>query len=191
MADQTAELTKAVRNVLLDKALREDNLRTAIDAVRDGADINVQTSDGVTILMLACFKGNIDIVKGLLDVPTINLNATRWDGMTALMIAIQLRHFEIAELLLEKGADTFPVRTRNPFDNAMMIAMKAKPAQESQNASYSRLLTLLQETQTAQGESRVGGSMAQGGSQAASQGGKRRRRKTRRTKKNIKHRRQY
>ncbi len=81
-----------------------------------GTDVNEKTDDGITALMRAARKGNIDIVRALLDQGAI-IDLKDRDGWTALMYAIKGRNTEIVELLIKNGAD---VDTR---DHILMTAL--------------------------------------------------------------------
>ena len=68
-----------------------------------GADINAATSEGVTALMYAADRDDIDMVRFLLE------NGSKPDlkpytGITALMSAVQQNYFEVAEILITHGA---------------------------------------------------------------------------------------
>ena len=69
-----------------------------------GADINVETDEGATPLILAISNYKLDAVKLLLqynpDVNTVTRNKE-----TPLLIAVKLGNFEISEALIRAGAD--------------------------------------------------------------------------------------
>lgn len=92
-------------NYALKKALEGQNLEIAMALVMKGVDINTQTSNGFTTLMLASCMGNTHSVTQLITDRRINLNARRRDGATALMICIQNGHVEIAQQLLQADLD--------------------------------------------------------------------------------------
>jgi ankyrin repeat protein len=67
-----------------------------------GADMNLQTKDGVTALMAAVARGNFQICRLLVDSGAdVTLKHTK--GMTALGLANAAGHQSIAELL-QSGA---------------------------------------------------------------------------------------
>lgn len=92
-------------NYALKKSLEGQNLEIAMALVMKGVDINTQTSNGFTTLMLASCMGNAHSVTQLITDRRINLNARRRDGATALMICIQNGHIEIAQQLLQTDLD--------------------------------------------------------------------------------------
>ncbi len=61
--------------------------------------------EGNTPLILAVQKGQIEVVKALLNGKKINLNKINKEGQTALGIAVKENHPKIVELLLNAGAD--------------------------------------------------------------------------------------
>lgn len=75
--------------------------------IEDGADIEGKDELGMTCLVIACSKGNLDIVKLLLE-KGANVNAPAADGTTPLMAVAgsgSVYGVEISEMLLKKGAD--------------------------------------------------------------------------------------
>ena len=69
------------------------------------ADVNSPLPDYLdTALIRASYKGYKDVVKLLLAQPGIQLDAINIDGDTALMVAAEKGHLEIAEMLLKAGA---------------------------------------------------------------------------------------
>lgn len=79
--------------------------------IEQGADVNVRTPDGETILHQNVFGGKVEIVELLLAAGA-DFNAKNLDGETPLFIAAYKGWKEIAGLLLAKGADV------NARDNA-------------------------------------------------------------------------
>ena len=72
-------------------------------------DVNARHKYGKTAFMLACYKGQIDVVKLLLDHSedkNIDLNATTYSlGRTAFMIACGEGHKAVVKLLLDYSKD--------------------------------------------------------------------------------------
>ena len=78
---------------------------TALLAGQKGKmDPNACQTQKITALMLACKHGHDEIVKKLLDIPSLNINAQDSQRWTALMYAIDSDHGHIARRLLEAGA---------------------------------------------------------------------------------------
>ena len=73
--------------------------------VKNGADVNANGKNGYTALMLASFKGCLEIIEYLVgkgaDVNAKNGN----NGNTALIMASKQGHHEILKYLLENGAE--------------------------------------------------------------------------------------
>ena len=82
-----------------------DALATLLDA--DARLVDARDGDGSTPLHCACWKGNLEAARLLLDrgadPGAINTN-DHW-GTTPLHAAAHANHKEIARLLLERGAD--------------------------------------------------------------------------------------
>lgn len=107
---QTALMWAAARN-------NADAVRWLVEA---GTDINVRTNNpskgarmsvftsplptGFTALLFAVRAGSIDATKALLDAGA-NVNDTLSDGESALVVATANAHWELAEVLLDRGAD--------------------------------------------------------------------------------------
>jgi len=67
-------------------------------------DPNACQTQKITGLMLACKHGHDEVVKKLLEIPSLNINAQDSQRWTALMYAIDGDHGHIARRLLEAGA---------------------------------------------------------------------------------------
>ncbi|XP_072919429.1 KN motif and ankyrin repeat domain-containing protein 4-like [Hemitrygon akajei] len=67
--------------------------------LNNGANVNIQDTDGSTALMCASEHGHIEIVKLLLAQPGCNSELTDKNGNTAMNIALQAGQKEITELL--------------------------------------------------------------------------------------------
>lgn len=85
---------------------------------KDPEIINTKNSNGFTPLILACYKGNVAVVKFLIEnSKTINTSS---DMGTPLMACVVKGSNEILELLLQKGAD--PNLTDSKGTTALMYA---------------------------------------------------------------------
>ena len=67
------------------------------------ADVNIQTNDGDTALIIASFTEQLDIVKILLDKKAVNVQDKY--GSTALMAASISGHMKIEWLLVDNNAN--------------------------------------------------------------------------------------
>jgi ankyrin repeat protein len=85
-------------------AISHGDLDKAMFAIMKGAYPDIHNKAGWTTLMLACAKGNVDVVKGLLAKKGVNVNRVESDGWSALHFAAHEGHPEIVTLLLEAGA---------------------------------------------------------------------------------------
>jgi len=77
---------------------KTDWLRIVETLAKAGADLNLQTKDGITALMAAAARGNFEICRFLVD-SGANVNLEHTKGMTALALANAAGHQAIAELL--------------------------------------------------------------------------------------------
>ena len=66
--------------------------------------------DGNTALLKACRSHRWNITKMLINSPNININICDNSGNTPLFVCVSENCYEIAELLLKKGADLNGVR---------------------------------------------------------------------------------
>lgn len=67
------------------------------------ADVNARGRSGVTALMVAAFKGHLEMVRVLLAARA-DVNAKMTDGNTALIVASQNGHLEVVRALIERGS---------------------------------------------------------------------------------------
>jgi ankyrin repeat protein len=89
----------------LSEAARLANLNLVEQLLDAGADPDSANADGQTPLMLAAFNGSVDVARALIK-EDANVNAIeQWTGQSALMWAVARNNPEMAELLIDNGAD--------------------------------------------------------------------------------------
>jgi len=88
---------------LLHFAVELNHLELTKLFIKEGADLNIQTTRGQSALMWA-HKGNVAIVKALIDAGA-DLNLKDKNGDTALLRATEKGHTKIVELLTKKEAE--------------------------------------------------------------------------------------
>ena len=87
-------------------AATQANFPGIVEALaRRGADVNLTLFDGTPPLCYAAFKGNIEVLKRLLQAPGVLVDQRSGKQATALFYAAQEGQKEAVELLLAKGAD--------------------------------------------------------------------------------------
>ncbi|XP_046577493.1 ankyrin repeat and KH domain-containing protein mask-like [Haliotis rubra] len=74
--------------------------------VSEGADLTLSDVDDRNCLMLACYGGNLSIVKHLLSLKTFDFNRRGGKyNQTPLMVASERQHHRVYALLVSEGAD--------------------------------------------------------------------------------------
>ncbi|ESO01238.1 hypothetical protein HELRODRAFT_133683, partial [Helobdella robusta] len=88
-------------------AIRKKHTRLVNLLLECGADVNIRDRSGLTPLHFACVYGTYKIVEKLLNAGSYpnGISDNKYYVSTPLMIATENRKKEIAELLLERGAD--------------------------------------------------------------------------------------
>lgn len=102
-------------------AIRESDFGLLESHLREGAPVNIQTSDGTTPLMLASLFGSADMVRLLLE-HGADPNVSAKSGATALLFAVG--DLKKVQLLLDRGAS---VNVRSSLGNTPLIAAAAYP----------------------------------------------------------------
>ncbi|MGV8176907.1 MAG: ankyrin repeat domain-containing protein [Candidatus Bilamarchaeaceae archaeon] len=92
-------------------AAQNGDLKTVMEYVKNGGDVNAKGTMGYTALMLAIENKNMDVVKFLASQPSTDIDMFNDKGFNALTIAIREKNTEAARILLRYGAD---VNVRDP-----------------------------------------------------------------------------
>ena len=116
LIEHGAELDATERNgqTALMWAAAEGNVAAVDQLIDAGADLHVQLKSGFTAMMFAAREGRIEVVRRLLkagvDINSV-MKPARTSGraprnrMSALMLAVESGHFQLAMLLVDSGAD--------------------------------------------------------------------------------------
>jgi ankyrin repeat protein len=108
----------------LHDAVKNSDLEKVKQLISEGANVNAQTSDKKTALMMAVEKKHIGIVSELLAAPGINVNIHDTDGWTALMMAVELCSEPIVDALLSVPGINVNAHHQNGY-TALIWAAKA------------------------------------------------------------------
>ena len=106
----------------LTQAIINGHTKIALMLIKWGADLQIRTSEGNTLLMLAVLAQGPEIVNLLLR-HGVEVNAQDRVGDTALMLAASTAQISMIEMLINAGAD---LQLRNGEElNAYQIAQNA------------------------------------------------------------------
>ena len=83
-------------------AIRENATDAALKLIRAGASVTLESSKGITPLVLAAQKGNISIVQALLEAGAHPASVAA-NGSTALLQAAHFGHLPVVRHLLQRG----------------------------------------------------------------------------------------
>ena len=73
--------------------------------VEAGARVRTTDNEGDTCLTLAAYFGHTETVRYLVSLPEVDVNHSEEDNLTALHFAAQENHPQVAEVLIDAGAD--------------------------------------------------------------------------------------
>ncbi len=103
---------------LLTDAISKNNIDIVDILLKYGNNININevSRNNVTALYLACYIGNIEIVKKLITYGA-DINKANNNGITPYQISVDRGNTDIANLLLKAGANTKMVKVINTFSD--------------------------------------------------------------------------
>ena len=87
------------------KAIKSDDASTLQRLVTRGFDVNTVDPQGQLGLLVALKEPSLKVASVLIDSPQINLNAVNAQGESPLMLAALKGNFELAQKMIQKGAD--------------------------------------------------------------------------------------
>ena len=87
------------------KAIKSDDVPTLQRLIVRGFDVNTVDPQGQFGLLVALREPSLKVADALIDSPQIDLNAVNALGESSLMLAAFKGHFELAQKMIEKGAD--------------------------------------------------------------------------------------
>lgn len=112
--------------------------QAAMFLIAHGADVNFASLDGLTVLMIACERGEPELVRALLSAGA-NPNVISASDETALGLAASRGRTDVCVALIEAGADTDPLslkpdtdlyRKLSPVIDAIRLKSSARLARE-------------------------------------------------------------
>ena len=86
-------------------ACRSGALAVVKMLVKAGAEVRVTDNDGDTCLTLAAYFGHTETVHYLVNFPEVDVNHKDTDSHTALFLAADQNHPDVAKVLIDAGAD--------------------------------------------------------------------------------------
>lgn len=86
------------------KAADQGDLRTVVNELEKGCDVNYADRNGYTAIINASFYGYINVVKLLVD-KGADVNKKTPNGETAILMAAKKNHKEVYDFLKSHGAD--------------------------------------------------------------------------------------
>lgn len=101
--EQDANLLDLVKKVAADEISFRQAQRSLAELIAHGADLEVKDSQGQTPLFIAARFGHLDLVKLLLKAGADYYAEAHNRGLTVRDIALQNRHIEVADEILEKA----------------------------------------------------------------------------------------
>ncbi|KAK4314139.1 hypothetical protein Pmani_014558 [Petrolisthes manimaculis] len=103
-------------------AARNGDLQIVNHLVNSGCNINIQTSWGVTPLLVATYWGHIEVVKYLLSNGG-DPNIQQIEGYTVLHKAVYYNHPTIVDALIKRGDFDINIKSNNSY-TALMLAVR-------------------------------------------------------------------
>ncbi|XP_071095493.1 putative ankyrin repeat protein RF_0381 [Haliotis cracherodii] len=92
--------------------------------ISEGADLTQESEEDENILHLACYGGNVDIVKYVFHKTTVDINSKDEDGWTPAMIATYKGHRDLFYFLVREGADL--TQQDENYVNVLHVACTSK-----------------------------------------------------------------
>ncbi|XP_046341394.2 ankyrin-1-like [Haliotis rufescens] len=90
--------------------------------VDEGADLTILSFGRDSVLHLACWGGDVGVVKYVLSQDMVRINSRGWQKRTPVMVAALYGHKEVVELLVGEGADVSLVNQRR--ENILHLACR-------------------------------------------------------------------
>lgn len=104
---------------ITDEAIKTNNIAEVKKAIENGADVNAELFNGVSILLRTIAVGSSEMAKLLID-KGADIQVKSNFGTTALMAAAKSGKVEIARLLIERGVD---VNAKENVDRGVHTAL--------------------------------------------------------------------
>ncbi|KRK02551.1 rabankyrin-5 isoform X1 [Drosophila yakuba] len=114
-----------------------DNISEIIEVVikilERNVNVNIQNTKGETPLHIAIARRNVEMVKLLLKVPSIDINLRTLDEKCALELSLSMgdHEFLIASMLLSMGAQTNPTKSKTGDSILQVLALEGHRKEKS------------------------------------------------------------
>lgn len=115
---------------LLSDFIKEGDLENFLKHIEDAEDVNELDESGLGLIHWAADRNQLDILRALIGLPTLDINLQDSDGQTALHYAASCGHKDCLELLVAKGADRGIISTDGEtaldiaYDNTIVHLLK-------------------------------------------------------------------
>lgn len=101
-------------------AIKNENYNQAYEMLLENVDPNYANNEGVTTLMLAIQKANLDLIKMIIKSGAY-INTTDNNNWSPLNYAIYFKDINIAKLLIQNGANVNNESSYSPLIHAIMF----------------------------------------------------------------------
>ncbi|OEY86899.1 hypothetical protein BIY23_00090 [Wolbachia pipientis] len=134
--------SKDTSNIELHSAVKKNKSERISELIKNGCDINAKdpSSSDNTALHIASATGNLPIVKLLIEEGKADINVQNSYKDTPLILAINNKHFDVAQHLVEKDADINAANQNGNTPISYAVALYEKHADAENANKYSDII---------------------------------------------------